>query len=109
MIKIGVCVSLSVVCNPSQPHGLWPSRLLCPWDFPGKNTGLVAISSSKAVIKNLPGIQQTKDMCVQPLGQEDSLRKEMATHSSILAWEISWTEKPGGLHSPWGRRGSDTT
>ena len=36
-------------------------------------------------------------MCVQSLGQEDCLEKEMATHSSILAWEITWTEEPGGL------------
>ena len=38
-------------------------------------------------------------MQVQPLGQEAPLEKEMATHSSILAWEIPWTEKPGGLQS----------
>ena len=36
---------------------------------------------------------------VGSLGQEDSLKKEMATHSSILAWKIPWTEKPGGLQS----------
>ena len=36
---------------------------------------------------------------VQSLGQEDSMEKEMATHSSILAWEIPWTEEPGGLQS----------
>ena len=36
---------------------------------------------------------------VQSLGQEDPLKKEMATHSSILAWEIPWTEEPGGLQS----------
>ena len=36
---------------------------------------------------------------VQSLGQEDPLEEEMATHSSILAWEISWTEEPGGLQS----------
>ena len=36
-------------------------------------------------------------MQVQTLGQEDPLEKEMATHSSILAWEIPWTEEPGGL------------
>ena len=36
---------------------------------------------------------------VQSLGQEDPLEKEMTTHSSILAWEISWTEEPGGLNS----------
>ena len=38
-----------------------------------------------------------QEMGVQPLGQEDPLEKEMATHSSILAWEIPWTEEPGGL------------
>ena len=41
---------------------------------------------------------------VQPLGQEGSLEKEMATHSSILAWKIPWTEKPGTLHSMGSRR-----
>ena len=38
-------------------------------------------------------------MQVESLGQEDTLKKEMATHSSMLAWEISWTEEPGGLQS----------
>ena len=38
-------------------------------------------------------------MQVHSLGQEDPLEEEMATHSSILAWEISWTEEPGGLQS----------
>ena len=40
-----------------------------------------------------------QEMQVQSLGQEDLLEKEMATHSSILAWEIQWTEEPGGLQS----------
>ena len=44
-------------------------------------------------------------MRVQSLGQEDSLEKEMATHSSILAWSIPWTEQPGGQHSMGSRRG----
>ena len=39
------------------------------------------------------------EMQVQPLGQEDPLEKEMADHSSILAWKIPWTEEPGGLQS----------
>ena len=39
------------------------------------------------------------EMWVQPLGQEDALEKEMATHSSILAWRIPWTEEPGGPQS----------
>ena len=46
------------------------------------------------MVKNLPAMQETQ---VQSLGWEDLLEKEMATHSSILAWEITWTEKPGGL------------
>ena len=47
-------------------------------------------------------------MQIQPLGQEDPLEKETASHSSILAWEVPWTEKPGGLHS-MGSKESDTT
>ena len=41
---------------------------------------------------------------VQPLGQEDPLEEEMATHSGILAWKIPWTEKPGGLQSKGSQR-----
>ena len=47
-------------------------------------------------IKRLPTMQETR---VQSLGWEDLLEKEMATHSSILAWKIPWTEEPGGLQS----------
>jgi len=47
-------------------------------------------------VKNLPAIEET---LLQSLGQEDSLEKEMATHSSILAWKIPWTEEPVGLQS----------
>ena len=47
-------------------------------------------------IKRLPAMQQTR---VRSLGWEDPLEKEMATHSSILAWRIPWTEEPGGLQS----------
>ena len=47
-------------------------------------------------VKNLPAMQET---WVQSLGQEDPLKKGMATHSSILAWKIPWTEKPGRLKS----------
>ena len=43
-------------------------------------------------------------MWVRPLGWEDPLEKEMATHSSILAWEIPWTEEPGGLQSKGSKR-----
>ena len=47
-------------------------------------------------LKHLPAMRET---WVQSLGQEDPLEKEMTTHSSILAWRIPWTEKPGGLQT----------
>ena len=50
-----------------------------------------------SVVKNLPAMQGTQETWVRVLGQEDPLEKEMANHSSILAWRISWTEKPGEL------------
>ena len=46
------------------------------------------------MVKNMPAIQETQ---VRFLGQKDPLEKEMATHSSILAWRIPWTEEPSGL------------
>ena len=48
------------------------------------------------MVKNLPAIQEA---WLQSLGQEDTLEKKMAAHSSILAWRNSWTEEPGGLQS----------
>ena len=53
------------------------------------------------LVKNLPAMWET---WVQPLGCEDLLEKGMATHSSILAWEIPWTEEPGGLESMGSQR-----
>ena len=58
-------------------------------------TGLLCCPS-RSVVKNLPAKQE---MQVRSLGSEHPLEKEMATYSSILAWEIPWTEKPGGLQS----------
>ena len=52
-------------------------------------------------IKRLPAMQETR---VRPLGWEDALEKEMATHSSIVAWRIPWTEEPGGLQSMGSQR-----
>ena len=46
------------------------------------------------IVKQSPAMQETR---VQSLGRKDPLEEEMATHSSILSWEIPWTEKPGGL------------
>ena len=52
-------------------------------------------------VKNLPAMQKTS---VQFLGQEDPLEKGMATHSSVLAWRIAWTEEPGRLQSMGSQR-----
>ena len=57
------------------------------------------------MIKSLPAVHETQ---VESLGQEDTLEKEMATHSSTLAWKIPWMEEPGS-YSPWGHKESDTT
>ena len=54
-----------------------------------------------SVVNNPPALQET---WVQSLGQEDPLEKEMATHSSILAWKIPWTEEPGRLQSMGSQR-----
>ena len=48
------------------------------------------------MVKNLPAMQKT---WIQSLGREDPLEEGMATHSSILAWRIPWTEEPGGLQT----------
>ena len=56
-------------------------------------------------VKSLSTVQETQ---VQSLGWEDSLEKEMAIHSSSIAWKIPWTEEPGRLQS-MGRKESDTT
>ena len=52
-------------------------------------------------VKHLPAMRETQ---VQSLGQEDLLEKEMAAHSSTLAWKMPWTEKPGGLQSMGSQR-----
>ena len=55
-----------------------------------------AVTVVAQTVEHLPTIWETR---VQSLGQEDLLDKEMATHSSILAWKIPWTEEPGRLQS----------
>ena len=61
-----------------------------------------------SVVKNPPAIQETQESWVRFLGWEDPLEKEMAAHSSILAWKMLWTWEPGG-YSPQGSKESDTT
>ena len=67
-----------------------------PWT---EKPGGLGASLVAQLVKNLPSIQETR---VQSLGQEDPLEKGTATHSSILAWRIPWTEKPGRLHKVHG-------
>ena len=60
------------------------------WGFPGGSA-----------VKNLPVMQETQEMQVQSLGQDDPLEEEMAIHTSILAWGIPWTEEPSGATKSW--------
>ena len=113
--KFYLCSSISVMSDPLWPFGLWSARLLCPWYSPGKNTGVVAISSSRGPSRPR---YQTCVSCVfciasgfftiEPLPRHFCqfldiviawMEKTMATHSSTLAWRIPWTEDPGGLQS----------
>ena len=81
-----------------QNSGLWVVKILLD--------GSMLITSLVAqMVKSLPVIQETR---VWSLGQEDALEKEMATHSSILAWEIPWTRSLVD-YSPWGHKESDMT
>ena len=61
----------------------------------------VRASLMAQTVKRLPAMRKT---WVPSLGQEDTLEKKMATHSSILAWKIPWTEEPGGLQSMGSQR-----
>ena len=74
--------------------------MLC-WLFDGLRSRLGVSLDHRAslvaqMVKNLPAKQET---LVKSLGPDDPLKKGMATHSSILAWRIPWTEEPGGLQS----------
>ena len=64
----------------------------------GTSSGLTKFKERASLVaqmvKNPPAMQET---WVQSLGREDPLKKGMATHSSVLAWKIPWTEEPGGL------------
>ena len=117
--------SRSVVSDPQRPHGLQPSWLLRPWDFPGKNTGvgchcqMLLQSKSCHLISPLEfaphfgdhskGMKRGKEeteigswhhwATSLSLFDFHALEKEMATHSSVLAWRIPGAGEPGGLPS----------
>ena len=57
-----------------------------------------------SMVKNPPAVQEIQEMWVRSLGLENTLEKGMATHSSILAWRIPWTEEPGRLQSSGSKR-----
>ena len=78
-------------------HGLQLQSFCVFFFFFFKKASLVT-----QMVKNLPAVQET---WVRSLGQEDPLEKEIATHSSILAWRIPRTEKPGGLQFMGSQRG----
>ena len=84
---LGVTQCLSMYASSEVPT--IPTRI-------GLQASLVA-----QLVKNLPAVQQT---WVRSLGWEDPMEKEMAPYSSILAWKISWTKKPGGLQSMGSQR-----
>ena len=60
--------------------------------------------SGGSVVKNLPAMQEPQEMWVRSLGWANPLEEGMATHSSILAWKIPWTEEPGRLQFMGSRR-----
>ena len=74
--------------------GYWIVMILCFFICKTKR-----ISPMAQRVKNLLAMQETQEMWARSLGWEDLLEKEMATHSSILAWKIPWTEVPGRLQS----------
>ena len=67
--------------------------------MPLESTCIYKGGVGKQAVKNLPAMQEPQEMWVRPLGWEDPLEEGMATHSSILAWRIPWTEEPRGLQS----------
>ena len=96
--------SLSLSCRT-----FWPKPGV-HWR-PVRQTAISTLDSGVAVVlvqrvKRLSTVQET---WVPSLGREDSLEKEMATHSSTLAWKIPWMEEPGAGYCPWGHKESDTT
>ena len=85
---------LEWVAYPCFSWSSWPRN----WTRVSCIAGGFLTNPVAQVVKSLPAMQET---WVQSLGWEDSLEKEMATHSSFLAWRIPWTEESGGLQSIW--------
>ena len=78
--------------------GWYPTRLLCPWDFPGKNTAVSCCALLQGIF-----LTQGSNPHLLPLLLWQ-VEKEMAIHSSTIAWKIPWTEEPGRLQSMGSQR-----
>ena len=85
---------------------IWIAFCSYTLSFSGWDTAKVMVQQ----VKNLPAMQKTQETQVQSLNQEHLLEKVMSTHSSILAWEMPWTEGSLSLAgcSPWGHKEKDT-
>ena len=92
-----------MLCTPSAGgRGSIPGQGTRPYMSQFKSSHATTRASLVAqTVKNLPAMQET---WVRSLGWEDPLEEGMATHSSILAWRIPWTEEPGGLQSTGSQR-----
>ena len=86
-------IFLTQKLNPGLLHC---RQTLYRWSYKGNPSSLLGDSLVSQTVKSLPAMRET---WAQSLGCEDPLEKETATHSSILAWKIPWTEEPGGLQS----------
>ncbi|CAI9165442.1 unnamed protein product [Rangifer tarandus platyrhynchus] len=97
MAITNLILTLPCHCCPKVPLSPRRKRLEVYYGFP-----------SGSVVKNPHAMQETQEIPVRSLGQEDPLKKEMATHSSIFAWKIPWSEEPGRLQ-PKVHKELDTT
>ena len=117
-----VCPRLSVVPRKLYSTPMGPEHLLSPRPFLWllgflawalAPLGLIFSSPSKywtsLVAQTVNCLSTMRETWVRSLGWEDALEKEMATHSSTLAWKIPWTEELGAGYCPWGREESSMT
>ena len=100
--------------RPKHMGAEWDPRTCPPPTEPAapRGTGLLSEQDTRdnvSALKNLPAMQEPQETQVRSLGWEDPLNEGRATHSSILAWRIPWTEESGELYSPWDLKESDTT
>ena len=111
LVKVLVAQLCLILRSPVDP-----ARLLCPWKLPGKNTGVGCHSLLQGIFST-QGLNPGFLPCMQilyHLGHQenlyglkqygDSMEKEIATHSSVLAWKFPWTEEHGGLQSMGSQR-----